>query len=177
MHYNIRTLNERNSLKRQSLDWSAVLNELPKQELEKCFENNKLIFIIVFIEKQKFGLFLDDACICIYIVVLQLLCALCCYVLRSRCASAYDLAENTCRSDQFRCNDGTCIQFQYKCDEVPDCPDHSDEVDCEGTTTQGAYTLTLMSFTVTCYMYLLYTVVRYHCFQCYSFCLPTVVTL
>lgn len=31
---------------------------------------------------------------------------------------------------QFGCNDGTCIGFDDRCDEVVDCPDHSDESQC-----------------------------------------------
>lgn len=35
-----------------------------------------------------------------------------------------------CRSNEFRCNDGTCIDRRRKCDKTPDCPDRSDERDC-----------------------------------------------
>ena len=42
-----------------------------------------------------------------------------------------------CQQDQFRCNDGHCIDEEYKCDGDKDCNDGSDEttelcgVNCE----------------------------------------------
>ena len=33
--------------------------------------------------------------------------------------------------DEFTCWDGGCVPLLYECDEVPDCADHSDEIDCE----------------------------------------------
>ncbi|CAG0918395.1 unnamed protein product [Notodromas monacha] len=37
----------------------------------------------------------------------------------------------TCRSNQFRCGDGTCIDERRKCDKTPDCADRSDENGCD----------------------------------------------
>lgn len=39
----------------------------------------------------------------------------------------------TCRSDQFTCQEGQCIPSQYKCDHVKDCVDNSDENNCGKT--------------------------------------------
>nr|XP_022915295.1 very low-density lipoprotein receptor-like isoform X2 [Onthophagus taurus] len=36
----------------------------------------------------------------------------------------------TCRSDEFTCDDGQCIQKRWRCDLEYDCNDHSDERDC-----------------------------------------------
>ena len=36
---------------------------------------------------------------------------------------------------QHQCGDGTCIMAQYKCDNIPDCPDRSDEVNCSSVCT------------------------------------------
>ena len=33
-----------------------------------------------------------------------------------------------CTIDQFTCNDGTCVDLTVQCDNVPDCPDGSDEL-------------------------------------------------
>jgi len=38
----------------------------------------------------------------------------------------------TCGPGKFRCNDGTCIEKSYQCDDVPDCGDGSDEQNCHG---------------------------------------------
>lgn len=37
----------------------------------------------------------------------------------------------TCFSNQFRCEDGTCIALKNKCDKIYDCPDKSDEENCK----------------------------------------------
>lgn len=38
--------------------------------------------------------------------------------------------EGVCRRNQFRCNDGTCVDRRVKCDRYVNCPDGSDEFDC-----------------------------------------------
>ena len=35
-----------------------------------------------------------------------------------------------CRDDQFTCENGDCIQNNWRCDGSPDCDDGSDEADC-----------------------------------------------
>ena len=35
-----------------------------------------------------------------------------------------------CQANQFRCNDGTCIDAQARCNSYPDCYDRSDEDNC-----------------------------------------------
>lgn len=37
---------------------------------------------------------------------------------------------STCRPDEFRCSDGTCINLVKECDGVRDCVDNSDENNC-----------------------------------------------
>ena len=36
----------------------------------------------------------------------------------------------TGNGSQYRCHDGTCIRSHYVCDNIPDCPDQSDELLC-----------------------------------------------
>lgn len=38
----------------------------------------------------------------------------------------------TCGPGKFRCDDGACIDDDYRCDEVTDCRDGSDERYCDG---------------------------------------------
>lgn len=42
--------------------------------------------------------------------------------------------ESTCPSHKFTCGDGSCIDASFRCDEVTDCPDASDEKNCFNTT-------------------------------------------
>ncbi|XP_052760298.1 basement membrane-specific heparan sulfate proteoglycan core protein-like isoform X2 [Mya arenaria] len=37
---------------------------------------------------------------------------------------------NGCRSDQYTCADGNCVQANMRCDGVPQCEDRSDELNC-----------------------------------------------
>lgn len=36
----------------------------------------------------------------------------------------------TCGPGKFRCDYGTCIEERYRCDDIIDCQDGSDEIDC-----------------------------------------------
>ena len=36
-----------------------------------------------------------------------------------------------CKSDEFTCNDGQCIEMEERCNQVPDCRDESDEKGCK----------------------------------------------
>ena len=35
-----------------------------------------------------------------------------------------------CTADEWRCDDGTCIEERYRCDSQYHCPDGTDEFDC-----------------------------------------------
>ena len=44
-----------------------------------------------------------------------------------------------CTADEFRCDDGTCIQQRYHCDREYHCPDGTDEFNC------GMFSFTVLS--------------------------------
>ena len=35
-----------------------------------------------------------------------------------------------CRAEQFTCIDGTCVPGNSRCNDIPECPDGSDELAC-----------------------------------------------
>ncbi len=37
--------------------------------------------------------------------------------------------DGVCRSDEFQCDDGSCVGRDFRCDGIPDCSDASDEPD------------------------------------------------
>ena len=41
-----------------------------------------------------------------------------------------DLKMTGCKEKDFTCSDGQCIRMTKRCDQVPNCRDHSDEEDC-----------------------------------------------
>ena len=42
----------------------------------------------------------------------------------------HKLSLSTCNDDEFTCNDGHCIELNQRCDLKAQCPDQSDENDC-----------------------------------------------
>lgn len=36
----------------------------------------------------------------------------------------------SCSNDQFKCESGHCVDHEMRCDDVPDCTDGTDEVNC-----------------------------------------------
>ena len=42
----------------------------------------------------------------------------------------YFVVPTACEANQFRCNDGQCIDNSLKCDRKYDCQDGSDELNC-----------------------------------------------
>ena len=53
------------------------------------------------------------------------------------CRTYPTIAQTTCQKGQYQCYDGTCILFHYRCDNIADCPDHSDEMYCDEVCSVG----------------------------------------
>ena len=46
---------------------------------------------------------------------------------------------NACSDNEFNCNEGTCVDIEKRCDGRANCPDGSDEVDCNMILTDDSY--------------------------------------
>ena len=42
-----------------------------------------------------------------------------------------ELKLSGCKEGNFTCNDGQCVSMEKRCDQLPDCRDYSDEIDCK----------------------------------------------
>ena len=49
------------------------------------------------------------------------------------------LTMSTCSTDQYTCNDGLCINLDYRCDGEPNCKDKSDELGCQLIARDNSY--------------------------------------
>ncbi|XP_069193444.1 uncharacterized protein [Procambarus clarkii] len=56
-----------------------------------------------------------------------------------RAGDQVNMTLSVCRQGQFTCADGTCIDFQRRCDLHEDCPDHSDEAQCSTVVVPDGY--------------------------------------
>ncbi|XP_071041955.1 low-density lipoprotein receptor-related protein 1B [Parasteatoda tepidariorum] len=70
---------------------------------------------------------------------------------RSDCSDSSD--ENNCevcKTGQFRCHNGDCIERMLKCDGIPNCKDHSDEECCQMNKFQCLISRECLSLTQVC---------------------------
>ena len=44
-----------------------------------------------------------------------------------------------CNKTQFTCNDGSCIKMEERCNQVPNCEDKSDEINCKILVLESGY--------------------------------------
>lgn len=56
------------------------------------------------------------------------------------------VASGSCRSDEFECDDGSCVGRDFRCDNVPDCGDASDESNCSRFPCFSCFTVRLPYF-------------------------------
>ena len=60
-----------------------------------------------------------------------------------------ELKMSGCEEGQFTCNDGQCIQMEERCDQMPDCLDKSDEVECHLLVLENGYNKNIPPITST----------------------------
>ena len=53
-----------------------------------------------------------------------------------------------CAEDEFTCGDGQCIDIKYRCDQVIDCRDKTDELDCSLLVLQDGYNQAIPPFSM-----------------------------
>jgi len=68
-----------------------------------------------------------------------------------------------CTQDEFRCDDGTCIERRYRCDREYHCPDGTDEFDCCKSAVYCVIThICFTVYEVFCFMYIVQSVMIVH---------------
>ena len=53
-----------------------------------------------------------------------------------------------CAENEFTCNDGQCIDVNYRCDQIIDCRDKSDEKECRLLVLEDGYNKMIPPFTL-----------------------------
>lgn len=53
-----------------------------------------------------------------------------------------------CNDDEFTCDDGQCIDIKNRCDQIIDCRDKTDELDCRLLVLQDGYNQAISPFTM-----------------------------
>ena len=52
-----------------------------------------------------------------------------------RCVTSTKMVSHVCKATEFQCKNGVCILNQYRCDNITDCLDGSDETECSDACT------------------------------------------
>lgn len=83
---------------------------------------------------------IEEACIDLSIIVKNVCCNL---------INNLSLDKN-CTADQFKCRNGRCISFYFRCDGGRDCTDGSDEIGCDGRSFYLANDYIAVKYVKTC---------------------------
>ncbi len=54
-----------------------------------------------------------------------------------------DLNINSCNRSEFNCHDGTCVHIDHRCNGRVECPDKTDEIDCQILSVDKSYLRTV----------------------------------